>query len=269
MMRDSAGSKRIDLGKYIIVRLKKNKKNVEMIVDPRKAWDALHIINTKRKELKERDKNLDLTINDLKKMPEIDINSIFEGFTVFSDVHKGETYPNQVLEELFGTTDGMEIAYEILLDRNSEFLWTKEQRDEFADQKRKQIINILTKNCINPKTKKPHPPARIEKAIKEAKYNINLNKTAEEQIKDVIHAISAIIPIKMENVELAVKIPASFAAKAYGIVGKYGKIKQSEWQNDGSWVGLLDIPAGLEAEFFDKINGFTHGRAQIKVLKRT
>ena len=73
----------------------------------------------------------------------------------------------------------------------------------------------------------------------------------------------------MENVELAVKIPASFAAKTYGTVEKYGAIKQSEWQNDGSWVGIMDLPAGLEAEFLEKINKATHGRAQTKILKRT
>jgi ribosome maturation protein SDO1 len=163
----------------------------------------------------------------------------------------------------------VEIGYMLLLDKDTEWNWTKEQRDEFIETKRKQIINILAKNCINPQTKKPHPPIRIEKAIKEAKYNISTSKSAEEQIKDVISAISAIIPIRMENVELAVKIPASFAPKAYGVVEKYGHVKQSEWQNDGSWVGTLELPAGFEAEFLENVNKLTHGRAEIKVLKRT
>jgi len=268
MMRDGIETKRIDLGKYIIVRLRKNKKNIEMIVNPKKAWEAKRIIDNKIFELKEKNKNAELTVEDLKKMPEINIYDIFEGTTVFSDVHKGEVYPKNILEEIFGTYDGVEIAYKILLDKDSEFLWSKEQRDEFIEQKKKQIINILTKNCVNPKTGKPHPPNRIEKAIKEAKYNININKSAEEQIKDVLQAINAIIPIKLENIELEIKIPAQFSAKAYGIITKYGRVKHSEWLTDGSWHGTLELPAGLEAEFLEKINGFTHGRAEIKVVKR-
>ena len=41
------------------------------------------------------------------------------------------------------------------------------------------------------------------------------------------------------------------------------------WAPDGSWVGILDLPAGMEAEFLEKINKLTHGRVQIKILKRS
>lgn len=267
-MRDSGDFKKIDFGKFIRARLRRNKKIAEMIIDPDKAWRARKLIEKERQKRKENDEE-PLTVQDLKDMNEIDVHDIFEGYTVFEDAKKGDVYPEALLEEMFETTDGAEIAYQFLLDPNADYHWTKEQRDEFTAQKRKQIINILAKNCINPQTKKPHPPQRLEKALEESKYNINMNKSAEEQIKDVLTAISPIIPIRMENVEMAVKIPASFAAKAYGTVEQYGNIKKSEWQNDGSWVGVLNLPAGLEAEFLDSIHKLTHGRAQIKVLKRT
>ncbi|MCP4762296.1 MAG: ribosome assembly factor SBDS [archaeon] len=262
--------KKIDFGKFIIAKLKRNNKISEMVVDPIKAWNTKILIGQEMKKRSLSTENAEaLTIEDLKKMPDIDINDIFEGLILFEDAKKGDVYPNSFLEEMFKTVDPINIAYQFLLDPKTEWNWTKAQREEFSKKKRKQIVNLLAKNAINPQTKKPHPPQRIEKAIKEAKYNIDMNKSAEEQIKDVIHAISAIIPIKMENVELAVKIPASFAAKAYGTVEKYGRVKQSEWQNDGSWVGVTDLPAGLEAEFLDKINKLTHGRGQIKILKRS
>ena len=268
MFQKSGGEKRVDLGKFIYATLKRNNKIAEMIVDPEKAWRARHFIDEERKKRKDRGNEKDLTIDELKSMPEIDINDVFEGFTIFEDHKRGDVYPESFLEEMFGTTDTTEIAYQFLLDSDAEFHWTKEQRDTLIEKKRKQIISIISRNAINPQTKKPHPPQRIEKAILEAKYSIS-NKSAEEQVKDVVSAISSILPIRMENVELAVKIPASFAAKSYGTIEKYGRIKQSEWQNDGSWVGILDMPAGLEAEFLEKINNLTHGRAQIKTLKRT
>ncbi len=272
MSRRSVGEgkdKKIDFGKFILAKLKKNKKLAEMVVDPEKAWNALKMINKLRKEKESENQPNVLTIDDLKSISEIDINNVFEGLIVFEDAKKGEAYPNTFLEEMFETSDHVEIAYQFLLNDKTEWNWTKNQRDEFSEQKRRKIINLLARNCTNPQTKKPHPPQRLEKALKESKYNIILNKTAEEQLKDVIHAISPLIPIKMENVELAVKIPAAFAPKAYGTVEKLGNIKQSEWQNDGSWVGILNIPAGLEAEFVESINKLTRGRGQIKVLKRT
>ncbi len=226
-------------------------------------------METAIRDLKSEDDSAVFTLEQLKAMPEIDINNIFEGLIVFEDAKRGKVHAEVDLETLFGTIDAVEIAYQLLFDRETEWHWTKKQRDENFEKKKRQIIAIVAKNCINPQTKKPHPPQRIEKAIAEAKYNIDIIKSAEEQIKDVISAISAIIPIRMENVELAIKIPPSYAAKSYNVVERYGKIKQDEWQNDGSWVGIADMPAGMEAEFLEKINKLTHGRVQIKILKRS
>jgi ribosome maturation protein SDO1 len=240
-----------------------------MIVEPEEAWKAKKMIDSKISELREEDEQAEFTLDDLKKTPEIDINNIFEGLIVFEDAKRGKEHADADLEIVFGTADAVEIAYHVLHDRETEWQWTKKQRDENFEKKRRQIVAILAKNCINPQTKKPHPPQRIEKAMTEAKYNIDILKSAEEQVKDVLSAIAAIIPIRMENVEMAIKIPASFAAKSYNITERYGKIKQSEWQNDGSWVGIIDMPAGMEAEFLEKINKLTHGRVQIKILKRS
>jgi ribosome maturation protein SDO1 len=265
----SGGEKRVDLGKYTIARLRKHNKDIEMIVEPEEAWKAKKKIETVIRDMKSEDENAVFTLDDLKNIPEIDINNIFEGLIVFEDAKRGKEHADADLEAIFGTTDAVEIAYQLLFDRETEWHWTKKQRDENFDKKKRQIIAIIAKNCINPQTKKPHPPQRIEKAIAEAKYNVDILKSAEEQVKDVISAISAIIPIRMENVELAVKIPASYAAKSYNIVERYGKIKQDEWANDGSWMGIVDMPAGMEADFLEKINKLTHGRVQIKILKRS
>ncbi|TFG21372.1 MAG: ribosome assembly factor SBDS [Promethearchaeota archaeon] len=265
----SGGEKRVDLGKYTIARLRKNNIIVEMIVEPEQAWKAKKIMEAHIHEMKLEDESSVFTLEKLKSIPEIDVNNIFEGFIIFEDAMRGKVHSDTDLETLFGTTDALEIAYTLLYDRETEWQWTKRQRDENFEKKKRQIIAIIAKNCINPQTKKPHPPQRIEKAIAEAKYNIDIIKSAEEQIKDVISAISAIIPIRMENVELAIKIPAAHAAKSYSVVERYGKIKQDEWGNDGSWLGIAEMPAGMEAEFLEKINKITHGRVQIKILKRS
>ncbi|MHA1729139.1 MAG: ribosome assembly factor SBDS [Promethearchaeota archaeon] len=268
-MSQIRGEKHIELGKYIRVRLKRRNKVAEMIADPDRAWKAMKLIKEEgKKRSLDQASSKKLSIEDLKKIPGVNPNDIFVAFTIFEDAKKGEIYSETILEEMFETTDEMEIAYQFILDKDTEWNWTKKQREQYLESKKKQIINIITMNGVNPQTKRPHPPQRIEKAIKEANYNIDMNKTAEEQIKDVIKVISAIIPIRLENVELAVKIPVSFAAKAYSVVEKFGQIKQSEWQNDGSWVGILNLPAGLEMEFMDNINKLTHGRAEIKILKR-
>jgi len=96
---------------------------------------------------------------------------------------------------------------------------------------------------------------------------IDVMKSAEEQVDDVVKALRAIIPIKMEQVEMAIKIPSTFTAKGYHIVAQMAQIKKEEWQTDGSWVAVINLPAGLQMELLDKLNKLTHGRVQTKLLK--
>ncbi|MFX1503685.1 MAG: ribosome assembly factor SBDS [Promethearchaeota archaeon] len=257
---------RIDLGGYIIGRIENSGRIFEMLMDPEKAWEAKKIIreeiNTRLKEGEEKSR---LTVKDLLNDRKIDLELIFESFTVFEDLRRGKKATDGDMEAVFNTTEGMTIAAHILLD--GEIHWTKAQREEEMQKKLRQIINIISKNAINPQNKKPHPYQRIEKAIEEANVKIDLMRNTEEQVEDVVKSIRAIIPIRIEQVEMAIKIPSAFTAKGYNIVAQYVQIKKEEWQSDGSWVSVVSLPAGLQMELIDKLNKLTHGRVQTKILK--
>ena len=214
-----------------------------------------------------REKGQNYLIEAVKQLnnPKINLELIFESFTVFEDLRRGKKATDGDMEAVFSTTDGMRIAGHILLE--GEINWTKAQREEERQKKLKKIISIISKNAINPQNKKPHPAQRIEKAINEANVKIDLMKNAEEQVDDVVKKIQTIIPIRMEQVELAIKIPSSFTAKGYNIVAQLTQIKKEEWQSDGSWVSIVSLPAGLQMELIDKLNKLTHGRVQTKLLK--
>ena len=257
---------RIDLGGLIIGRIEKSGRTFEMLMDPEKAWEAKKIIREEiDKRLKAGNVKSRMTGDELLNDQKIDLELIFESFTVFEDLRRGKKATDGDMEAVFETTEGMKIAAFILLD--GEIHWTKAQREEERSKKLKQIINIISKNAINPQNKKPHPYQRIEKAIEEAKINIDLMRSAEEQVDDIVKSIRAIIPIRMEQVEMAIKIPSTFTAKGYNIVAQYAQIKKGEWQSDGSWVSVISLPAGFQIELIDKLNKLTHGRVQTKLLK--
>jgi len=257
---------RIDLSGYIIGRIQKSGRTFEMLMDPQKAWDAKKIIrneiNTRLKEGAEKSR---ISVEELFNNPKIDLELIFESFQVFEDLRRGKKATDGDMETIFETTDGRIISAHIILD--GEIQWTKEQREEERDKKLKQIISIISKNAINPQNNKPHPAQRIEKAIEEAKVKIDIMKTPEEQVDDIIKKIQTVIPIRMEQVELAIKIPSSFTAKGYNIVAQLTQIKKEEWQSDGSWVSIVSLPAGIQMELMDKLNKLTSGRVQTKLIK--
>lgn len=257
---------RIDLGGLIVGRIEKSGRVFEMLMDPEKAWEAKKIIREEiDKRLKAGKEKSRMTINELLNDQKIDLELIFESFTVFEDLRRGKKATDGDMEAVFETTDGMKIAAFVLLD--GEIHWTKAQREEERSKKLKQIITTISKNAINPQNKKPHPYQRIEKAIEEAKVNIDLMRSAEEQVDDIVKSIRAIIPIRMEQVEMAIKIPSAFTAKGYNIVAQYAQIKKEEWQSDGSWASVISLPVGFQIELIDKLNKLTHGRVQTNLLK--
>ncbi|QEE14727.1 ribosome assembly factor SBDS [Promethearchaeum syntrophicum] len=250
-----------DLGKYIIVKVRKKNLYFEMIADPEEAWKAKQIINVLRKQKKDES---ELELDEILHNSEINLSDIYPTYDIFNNVKKAIRSNEEDLMGAFQTTEGNQVAAHFLLE--GEFSWTQEQRQKWIEKKKKQIITILSRNCINPQTKKPHPPKRIEKAMEEAKISINIDKTAEEQIDSVLKMIQVVIPIRMETITMAIKIPALYAPKAYNTVDKYAQVKKSEWQTDGSWVGLVSLPAGLQMELLEKLNNLTHGKMQSKLI---
>jgi ribosome maturation protein SDO1 len=62
---------------------------------------------------------------------------------------------------------------------------------------------------------------------------------------------------------LQIHLPSQYAPKIYGSLSGFGEIKKQEWLADGSWLGTIEIPAGLLTECIDTLNSKTHGNVQI------
>ena len=199
----------------------------------------------------------------LKHGKEINFDDLLAIDTVFKDAKKGEDKSEEKLQEVFNTTDIKEIAKKIILE--GEVQLTTDQRRAIIEKKRKEIIAFISANAINPQTSSPHPVQRIENALNEIKFNVDLNKTIKEQVTEIVKEIKKILPISMEKMKIAVRVPAQFSGKASVILHKYG-LEKEEWQNDGSLVAMLEIPAGVKQDLFNELNHLTHGDVETKII---
>jgi ribosome maturation protein SDO1 len=184
---------------------------------------------------------------------------------IYSDAGKGTRASAEKLQKAFGTQDPGTIAEEIM--KHGELQLTTDQRRQLVEDKRKQIVAFVARNCIDPRTGTPHPPIRIEQAMSQIKYSIDPFKSADEQAKAVIEELRALLPIKMEQMRVAVKILAEYAAKGYGALKGYGTISREEWQADGALVAVVEMPAGLYGPFIERLGKITQGTIQTKILK--
>lgn len=229
----------VNVDDAIIARLKTHGQNFEILVDCNNAVAV-------------------------KEGRDVDMRDTLATSKVYSDAKKGLEASENALKQIFETEEVEEVAKKIIMDGDIQL--TSEYRDNLRQKKKKQIIDIIHRNAVDPQTHAPHPPQRIENALEEAKFHVDEYEPIQKQVQEALKKLRPIIPIKFEIKELAIKIPGEFGAKAYPIVTQFGKILRDEWLKDGSWAVVIEMPGGLEEDFYDKINKLTHGNTESKVL---
>jgi ribosome maturation protein SDO1 len=192
-----------------------------------------------------------------------DLKNILVVEEIYSDAKKGERAKTSDVQRVFGTLDIHKILEFIL--KNGEVQLTTEQRRKKMEEKYKQIVAILMREAIDPRTNAPHTQHRIETALEQAKVHIDPFKDAREQLDEIVKKLRPILPLKFEKVKIAVKVPAAYAHRCYGMLKNYG-ITKEEWTTNGDLIVVVEIFAGLQGEFFDKLNKLTAGSAETKIL---
>ncbi len=222
-----------------IARLTKGGKRFEIVVDVEKAWQIKNGIN-------------------------VNIRDVVESPHVYYDIRKGLKASPDDLTKLFNTDDVYRVAEVII--KQGELQLTAEQRRELIEAKKRQIIDFIARNAIDPRTGLPHPPRRIELALEEAGVSVDPLKPVEIQIQEAIKALSKVLPLKIARALVEVRIPAQYSGKAYATLAKAGKIAKSHYQNDGSWIAELEVPAGLVESIMQQVNSLTKGQGEVKVI---
>jgi ribosome maturation protein SDO1 len=195
----------------------------------------------------------------------IPIQDILKSYEIYEDARRGDHASEDLVKDSFGTDDIFTIAEEII--KNGEFKLTHEQRNELVSEKTEAIIKDISKRAMNPQTGHPHPPDRIKQAMGEAKVRVDPFISVEEQVPQVVKALRVIIPISFESVKLRIILPATFTGKGYNMVANVGVIKNESWEQDGSWTGLIELPASSRQGLYDELSKLTKGQARIDVVR--
>lgn len=231
----------MNVDKAVICRLKKSGINFEVLCDCDKTMD-----------FKQGKASFD--------------DAIVTEDEIFKDVKKGEKASEKDLSQGFGSDNKRDIAEKIL--KEGEVQLTTEYKNKLREEKKKSIIALISRNAVDPKTNLPHPPQRIENALNEAKVNIDEFKSAEDQVKDIVNQINSIIPISYEIKTVEITIPADVSGRCYPILKQYTTVAKETWNNDGSLTVVVEIPAGLQNELYDKLNNIAQGRIESRIIEK-
>lgn len=232
----------VNIDEAIIARLESHGEKFEILVDPDLAAD-----------FKNPDKD------------GIAIEDVLAVEDIFKDAKKGDTSSDEAMMKVFDNTDVLEVATNII--NKGHIQLTAQQKRDMQEEKRLMVINKIARESINPQTGLPHPVTRIENAMNESKVKIDPFNSVNEQVQTVLKAIKLKIPIRFEHVKIAVRLPSSATGNAFSAISKFGKILNEEWQQDGSWIAVVEIPGGLQDNFDLKMGEISGGEAETKLIK--
>jgi ribosome maturation protein SDO1 len=200
----------------------------------------------------------------LKQGKKVELTDYLAVEEVFKNSGKGTRPAEGKVKEVFGTDNISEIAKKII--EKGEVQMTAEQRKEMLEAKRNQVVTYIAANSINPQTKLPHPQVRIELALEEAKFHVDPFRPLEKEIEEAMKLLRPLIPIRFEKSRVAIKLKGDDYGRCFDDIIHYGIVEREEWTADGSWIGLMELPAGMVPELTEKLKHKTKGTASLKLL---
>ena len=180
---------------------------------------------------------------------------------IFHNLKSGEHASESELEDAFGSNDVMVVAEKII--KSGEVVRTTDSMKAEYEQRYKQVVDFLSRNAVSAEGR-PYTPDRIMKALEEAHVNVK-NKSIESQVGEIMDQLSKVLPIKIEMKKVRLTIPAIHTGKAYGIAKEF--MVEEKWENNGDLQVVVEMPTALIFDFYDKINGATHGSVLSEELK--
>ena len=206
-----------------------------------------------------------VAVQELKDGKPVDLHDKLASEHVYKDARKADKISEEYLEKVFHTRDIFEIARQIV--QKGEVQVTTEQRHQLQSVKHRQIVAVIARNAMNPQTGAPHPPARIEAAMVEAKVHVDPFRPADAQVQEILTKLRPLLPIRFDTVKMKLRIPGQHFPRVIGELKGLGRLSEEAWLSDGSWSGILEIPAGVQTELLEKLNARTKGTAEAARVK--
>ncbi|TDG53107.1 hypothetical protein AWZ03_000650 [Drosophila navojoa] len=197
---------------------------------------------------------------------EKDIDEVLQTHTIFTNVSKGQTAKKEELLKAFGAKDDTEICKEIL--SKGELQVSEKERQSVLDSQLNSIVNSVAALCVNPETRRPYPATIIEKSLKDAHFNVKMNKNTKQNTLEAIKILRDHMPIERSRMKLRV----SFAGKEGGgklkesVVKLANTVEHEEWDESTLHLTLL-IDPGQYRVIDELVRNETKGKGLLELLE--
>jgi len=181
---------------------------------------------------------------------------------IFKSYSKAEKAKGVDLTAAFGTENVQDCAKVIV--EKGELQLTANERKEFVEKKRAEIVNYIHKYYVDPRAKTPHPVLRIENALDELKFKVDADVPTEKQVQEIVKRLPEVLPIKRQEMEGLLTIPNKHMGSCHGVIQKYVKIINERYSADGCAMQVSLVPGDYQPLLND-LNRLTKGDFQFEI----
>ncbi|ETO25407.1 putative RNA-associated protein [Reticulomyxa filosa] len=172
---------------------------------------------------------------------------------IFTNSSRGDLASGKDLEDAFGTSNIEECCKKIV--EQGELQVSAQERKDEIEAKKHEVIQHIFKNYMDPKTKLPHPPERVEACMKDCHIKIDGKKDAKKQAEDAVKAMSSKLPFTRQ-VAMTVRlfIKHSYVGQCNNIIHAAGNVLEQDWKSrpDGC-IFVLELSKAGDGSTFSSV----------------
>ncbi|XP_031767434.1 ribosome maturation protein SBDS-like [Galleria mellonella] len=234
-----------------------------------KPTNQVRLTNVAIVRLKKGGKKFEIACYKHKVLPwrnqlEQDINEVLQTQTIFLHVSKGQAAKKEDLINIFRTNDSTEICKEIL--KNGELQISDKDRQSQIVSLTKDIATSIADKCVNPNTKRPYPVSVIEKAMRDVRFFVNVNKSVVQQTLHVIELLKKEIRLQRAQMRVRILLTGKGANKIKNkIIHLVLSIEEEYWYSETANIICLIEPGNFK-NLDAMIQTETKGNGQFELL---
>mmetsp|Transcript_17460 Transcript_17460/g.27311 ORF Transcript_17460/g.27311 Transcript_17460/m.27311 type:complete len:269 (-) Transcript_17460:315-1121(-) len=193
---------------------------------------------------------------------EVDIGQVLYTDVIFKNHSKAEKASDAELSTGFETCDIKEVAK--IICNKGDLQLTAAERQEKVTKKRAQIVSYLNKYYIDPKTKLPHPPARLDSALTDIKYRVDPELPVEKQVAEVMKNITRVLAMRKCEMEATLSIPHQYVGSCGNAISRFLTVKSEDWTAQGCDYEVTLVPGDYDP-CVKELQRITDGNFQLEV----
>ncbi|GMH36721.1 hypothetical protein BSKO_04594 [Bryopsis sp. KO-2023] len=196
---------------------------------------------------------------------EDDLDEVLQTTAVFRNVGKGVLAKEKDIEQVFGTMDEREICLEIL-SKGELQISEKERRVEY-DNLFKDVAAVIADKCVDPATNRPYTITMIERALRDAHFNVDPKKTAKQQaIGDALPKLQKCLNIERARMRWKLQVPISCDSELEAKLHQLGVRIESIDFKDGSFSAICLVEPNCYRDLQKSIQEISKGEGRMDML---